>query len=273
MAVPLNSGYTPSGAAKIYYEEVGTGRPVLFCHAGVTDRRMWDPQFDNPVLGHRYIRSDMRGFGNSEWVAEAYRSHADILAVIEHLDLDDVVLVGCSMGGKAAMEVTVAAPERISGLVVIGAGEPGWEPPDGGYRPPQWDNLDPLWEAEDWDRLTEIDAEVWVVGVGRTRAETSDGVFQKVIEMDRTPIMTELDRDDYLGWMEPPIAERLDEISVPSLVVVGQYDLPDIVEGTDRLAKRISDQSRVVIADAAHLPSFEQPDAFNPLLESFLGSF
>ena len=125
VAVPLNSGYTPSGAAKIYYEEVGTGRPVLFCHAGVTDRRMWDPQFDNPVLGHRYIRSDMRGFGNSEWVAEAYRSHADILAVIEHLDLDDVVLVGCSMGGKAAMEVTVAAPERISGLVVIGAGEPG----------------------------------------------------------------------------------------------------------------------------------------------------
>ncbi len=55
--------------------------------------------------------------------------------------------------------------------------------------------------------------------------------------------------------------------------VVGQYDLPDIVEGTDRLAKRISNQSRVVIADAAHLPSFEQPEVFNPLLESFIGSF
>lgn len=266
------SGYARSGRADIYYETVGEGKPVVFCHAGVTDRRLWDPQFEDPVAGHRYVRSDMRGFGNSEWVAEPYQPHRDILAVIDHLDLDEMILVGCSMGGRATLELAVTIPDRVVGILVAGTGLPGWQPEGGGYTPPQWANLDPLWEAEDWERLATIDAEVWAIGVGREESDVDPAFVAEMIEMDLKPISTELERDEHMSWLEPSIEDRIDEIDVPAVVVVGEHDLPDLVTGTGHLADRIGAE-RHVLSGTAHLPSLERPDQFNPILTEFLASF
>ena len=271
MEMEFTSGYADSGRANIYYEETGTGRPVVFCHAGVTDRRLWDHQFASPIAGYRYIRSDMRGFGNSEWVAEPYQPHRDIRAVIDHLDLEDLVLVGCSMGGKASLELAVELGDRVDGIVVSGAGLPGWEPADGGYTPPQWADLDPLWEAEDWDEIVRIDAEVWAVGVGREKSEVDPGFVAKMMEMDLKPVTTELERDEYMSWADPPISHRIDQIQAPAMVVVGEHDLPDIVTSTGLLAERLG-AKRHVLAGTAHLPALETPGAFNRILEDFLTS-
>ncbi len=269
----LESGYIRSGAAEIYYEETGQGRPVLFAHAGVADRRMWDPQFADPVTGHRFIRSDMRGFGKSEWVAESYSPHSDLLAVIDALRLDEIILVGCSMGGRAVLEIAVSIPGRIAGLIVIGTGTPGWEPPDGWYMPPEYEGSEEIFKAGEWRKAAEIDARVWGVGVGRTWEQTNQEFLQRLIEMDLKPVTTEYERNDHMSWMEPPIAGRLDEIRVPTVVVVGEHDLPDIMAGTEHLAGLLSDQPLVVIPASAHLPSMEHPGVFNPLLESWLGRF
>jgi pimeloyl-ACP methyl ester carboxylesterase len=268
----LRSGFARSGKADIYYEDIGEGRAVVFCHAGVSDRRLWDPQFEAVLPDHRYVRSDMRGFGKSEWVPEPYSPHRDILAVIDHLGLDDVILVGCSMGGRAVMELAVTIPERVAGILVAGSGLPGWEPEDGGYTPPQWSNLDPLWEAEDWDAIARIDAEVWAIGVSREESEVDPGFIAKMVEMDREPIKTENERDKYMTWMEPPIAGRIDEIQAPAVVVVGEHDLPDLVTSTAHLAERLGAE-RHVLPGTAHLPSLETPEQFNLVLGSFLRSF
>jgi len=266
------SGFARSGKADIYYEETGEGRAVVFCHAGVSDRRLWDPQFSAVLPDHRYVRSDMRGFGTSEWVPEPYSPHRDILAVIDHLGLEDMILVGCSMGGRAVLELATTIPERVAGILVSGSGLPGWEPEDGGYTPPQWSNLDPLWEAEDWDAIARIDAEVWAIGVGREESEVDPGFIAKMMEMDIGPIKTEFERDKYMTWMEPPIAGRIDEIEAPAVVVVGEHDLPDLVTSTAHLANRLGAE-RHVLPGTAHLPSLETPEQFNQVLETFLRSF
>ena len=266
------SGFAKSGRADIYYEETGSGLPVVFCHAGVSDRRLWDPQFANPVPGFRYIRSDMRGFGNSEWVAEPYKPHRDIRAVIDHLDLESLLLVGCSMGGKATLELSAELGSRVPGIMVVGAGLPGWSPDDGGYTPPQWENLDPLWEAKDWDAIVGIDAEVWAVGMGREVSDVDPAFLALMMEMDLKAVTTELERDEYMTWMEPPISERMDEIEARATVVVGEHDLPDVVTSTGHLAERLGGE-RIVIPGTAHLPSLERPVEFNAILERFLGSF
>lgn len=270
--VSLQSGLARSGRADIHYETLGHGRAVVFCHAGVSDRRLWDPQFEARLSDHRYVRSDMRGFGNSQWVAEPYSPHRDILAVIEHLGLDDMILIGCSMGGRAVMELAVTIPERVAGILVSGSGLPGWEPEDGGYSPPQWSNLDPLWEAEDWDAIAKIDAEVWAIGVGREESDVDPGFIAKMVEMDLKPITTELERDEYMSWLEPPIAGRIDEIEAPAVVVVGEHDLPDLVTSTKLLAERLGADHHV-LPGTAHLPSLETPERFNQVLEAFLRSF
>lgn len=81
---------------------------------------------------------------------------------------------------------------------------------------------------------------------------------------------TEKERGELVEPFEPPVNEGLDEITVPTLTVVGAHDLPDMIESAEYLANRISDRSHVVIESAAHLPSLEQPEAFNRALRDFL---
>jgi pimeloyl-ACP methyl ester carboxylesterase len=77
---------------------------------------------------------------------------------MDHLDIDAAVVVGCSMGGGTAFDVTLASPERVTGPVVIGAGAPGFEVDD--YEPPQWPQVLKAYEAGRMARVAELDAEI-----------------------------------------------------------------------------------------------------------------
>ena len=207
-----------------------------------------------------------------EWVAEPYSPTTDVEAVVDHLALEDLVLVGCSMGGRIAMEIAVRRPQTVSALVIIGSGTPGWEPPDGFYKPPQYEGSEQIFMEGRWDEAVHLDAEVWGVGVGRDWEDTDAGFLERMMEMDRVPVQTEYERDEYNEWAEENMLKRVGEISVPTLVVVGEHDLPHVVTATDDLATRISDRPRVLIGASAHLPSMERPEVFNPIFEEFLRS-
>src|SRR5260370_28176638 len=83
----LPSGHAPSGTAKIYYEASGAGPDLVFVHAGVSDSRMWEPQFDAFASRFRVVRYDHRGFGKSKMPDEPYTLRDDLLNVIRHLGI------------------------------------------------------------------------------------------------------------------------------------------------------------------------------------------
>ena len=87
--------------------------------------------------------------------------------------------------------------------------------------------------------------------------------------MDRIPAATEAERNEYVETFDPPTNERLDDINTRTLVMVGSHDVPDLIESAYYLASRLSDQPVAVIKEAAHLPSFEQPESFNAALLAF----
>src|SRR5262245_26484937 len=119
------SAIAPSNGAMIAYDTAGEGDAVVFIHAGVADRRMWRHQLSAVPDGFRFVSIDLRGCGESDLPDEAFSNHDDVLAVMDHLAIDTTVLVGCSMGGGTAIDVTLPAPERVAGLVLIGTGAPG----------------------------------------------------------------------------------------------------------------------------------------------------
>src|SRR5260370_35885011 len=108
------SGYAPSDGAKIYFESAGAGPTVVFIHAGVWARRMWDPQFDFFARKFRVVRYDLRGFGKSEMPDLPYSNRGDLGNVLLPLKIDKAVLIGCSMGGSAAIDFTLENPERVT---------------------------------------------------------------------------------------------------------------------------------------------------------------
>ncbi len=266
-----NTGFAASGDGRIAYETAGEGMAVLFVHAGVADRRMWDPQFAAIPDGFRFVRIDLRGHGDSELGEVPFSNHDDVIAVLDHLGTDSAVVVGCSLGGGTAIDVALTAPDRVAGLLLVGTDSPGYEAEE--YEPPQWQELVRAFEAGDLERVAELDAEIWVIGHGRTLDDVDRSVFDLVVEMDRIPLSTETRRDQLTVRLDPARAERMDEISVPTMVAVGEHDLPDIRESAGHLAGALSHHELVVIPGAAHLPSLEQPEEFNRVLIGFLRSF
>src|SRR5258708_7557413 len=101
------AGYAPAAGAEIYFERFGEGKPVVFAHAGVADRTMWEPQIQTFAQGHTVVVFDARGYGRSRSDAGSYQLADDVYAVIDHLELRSATLVGCSRGGAACLDAAI----------------------------------------------------------------------------------------------------------------------------------------------------------------------
>lgn len=239
----------------------------MFIHAGVADSRMWNPQFKSVPDGFQFVRVELRGFGHTKIPKEPYTDCEDVLAVMDHLGIDKSVMVGCSVGAEAALDLATFAPYRLSGLVLIGASAPGFKPPSAEYRSPLWPAAVEAFEAGDLERVAELDAEIWVVGQGRKRSQVDSEVFDLVEEMDLAALKTETKREER---RKAPHLEALPHVDIPALIVVGEHDLPQLIEAAEHLEDSFDHASRVLVEEAAHFPSLEQPEAFNRAFFAFL---
>jgi len=233
---------------------------------------MWDPQWKTFSRSHRVVRYDQRGFGRSPIRPGRFSNARDLLDLIEQQALESVALVGVSMGGRIALEVSLARPELIEALVLVGAGLPGHE----------WSaEMKAADEAEeaalacgDLDEAVEVTLRTWVDGPRRRPEDVDPEVRARVAEMQRRayelqlPVWETVEEEPLVG----DVATRLGEVRARTLVVVGEEDMPDMHQIADRLMREIPDARRASIADTAHVPSLERPREFDALVLPFLQS-
>ena len=253
---------------EFHIEDSGSGAPILFLHAGVADSRMWRDQMT--LDGYRCIAFDQRGFGRTPFVAEPYSHRGDAVEVLDQLEIPSAVVVGCSIGASAAMQLAIENGNRVEGLVLVGAYPSGWVPPGGLDDNPLEEEAERAAEAGDFGRVLEIDYEMWLVGYGRTEDEIEPEVRELFMEMNRNPVVNQAERFAHFRPPDYKINDRLHEIDVATGVVVGAHDEDPILAASKYLADSLSDRDVVVIDGAAHLPSLEQPKPFNDALRSFL---
>jgi pimeloyl-ACP methyl ester carboxylesterase len=268
---PMNDGFAPAGDHWLYYQENGSGEPVIFLHAGVADSRMWLAQLEAVPEGHRFIAYDQRGFGKTKVGDESGRPHRDVLAILDYFSIDEAVIVGCSMGGGIAIDLALENPDRVKALGLVGAGSPGFEPEGGHYEPPQWPKAVEAFKAGDLERVAELDYEMWMIGHGRDAADMDHSLKDLFLAMDLTALQSEAKRDG-LTEPGPDRASGFRGLSKPIRAIVGEYDLPDVVAAAHDIAKKKSGETAVVIPDSAHLPSIQNPEAFNDAIFRFLDS-
>jgi 3-oxoadipate enol-lactonase len=233
---------------------------------------MWEPQWETFQQSHRVVRYDLRGFGRSPIEPGSYSHASDLIDLIEKQDLSKTSLVGVSMGGRVALEVSIARPELVEALVLVGAGFPGHD----------WSaEMNAADEAEmaaltrgDLDAAVEVSLRTWVDGPGRNPEDVDPEVRALVAEMQRRAY--ELQIPVWETAEEKPLvtdlSERVGEVGAPTLVLVGEEDLPDMHEIADRLERELPDARRASIADTAHVPSLERPREFDQLVLPFLQS-
>lgn len=259
-----------AGGCDVAWEAAGEGPAVVFVHAGICDGRMWDDQWDVVTSGRRAVRFDLPGAGASPAVDRPYDAVAVASGVLDLAGVDRAVLVGASMGGAIAVQMALTHPERVAGLVLVGAGVSGFEGRKVAQEKVLAAALEAAAAAGNADAVLELDLRLWVDGIGRGAAALP-AVRERVRSMDR--IIQANERAHPNGKWEsvgPPAAERLSTVDVPTLVAVGAFDVPRLREAARFLAREIRAARFVLYPDAAHFPSMELPDAFNRDLLSFL---
>ena len=261
-------GRTATGIA---YEVAGSGPPIVLVHSGVADRRMWDPHWDALRAGHRVVRYDARGYGESLPPIGSWSQHGDLLAVLDELAIGRAHLIGESMGAGIVVEAALARPEAVASLVLAA--------PGGALLGSPSDDLQAVWRQEvaaldagDIEAAVEVNLRAWVDGPSRPPEAVDPGLRAFVATMQRDAFeLPEWDPDDAPETeLSPPAAARLAEIDCWTLVVVGEADQPAVVEVATDLAARVRGSRLVSWPDVAHMVSLERPADFRRLVLDFV---
>jgi pimeloyl-ACP methyl ester carboxylesterase len=251
----------------LFYELSGEGRPVAFIHGFTLDHRAWEPQMDALRPTHRVLRYDERGFGQSAEPTEAYSHADDLAALLDYVGTPRADVVGLSIGTMHALELALSYPERVRSLVLVGPAGLGAID----FPPEVSQMFARIRQAAETDGI-DAAKRVWRAG----------GWFAPALENPKAATALDTMLASYSGWhwqnsnpvraVSPPIHTRLAEITCPTLVIVGERDLPYDHQITDILCESVPDCRRSVIAGAGHLPNLEAPEAFNEALVRFIAS-
>ncbi len=247
------------------YEVAGDGPAVVLVHGFGLDMRMWDPQVGPLADRFRVVRYDCRGFGASGPFDPAvpYTHAGDLVALLDHLDIGEAVLIGLSFGGRVALQAALADPARVRGLVLLDAVLDGVP-----------------WDPESARALDEVARQVQEAGVlaGReawlahplfaAARERPDLAAALAAMVAGYPGQHWLGQDPHRETRRP--IDVLEGICMPALVAVGERDVPGFREMSAALARRIPGAAYRVVAGAGHMVNMEQPAATNDLLISFV---
>ena len=257
-----------AGDAALEVTRTGAGPRAVLLHAGIADSRMWRGLVPALEPTHEVLRYDLRGYGRTALPPGPFRHVDDLAAVIAATGGGPVDLVGASLGGRVALDLALEKPQLVRSLVLLGAVVAGFEPDVD--PPPLWDDMVDAHRAGDLDRLADVEARTWLADPDGKRVPPE--LLDLVREMDRIALANE--RSGVAEELEPELAavERLAELRVPVLVVVGELDQPDIHLAADLLAHEVTGARRVVVPDTAHLPALERPEAVGDLVAEFLSS-
>ena len=252
--------FTDSGSARLAYDVSGPENPRArraMLHAGVTDRRSWQPLADVLSERHRCVRYDARGYGETTYEPEAGWSPVeDAVAVLDAAGAESAVVVAGSMGGAVALDLALAHPDRVRALVLIGSAVRGAPYPE--ITDPQTADLvaraETAEEAEDWDEVNRLEAWIWLDGPTAEEGRVG-GCGPRAVPGD------ERARPPRRGPGRAGAGRRrlatAGRHQVPVLVLVGRLDVEDIRSVDEGLAERLPDARLLWLDGVAHLPHFE----------------
>jgi pimeloyl-ACP methyl ester carboxylesterase len=265
---------TTDDHVRLYYEEVGSGIPVVFVHEFAGDYRSWEPQVRYFARRYRAIAFNARGYPPSDVPAPgpAYsqaRAAADIRCVLDALKIDKAHVVGLSMGGLAVLHFGLTYPERARSLLVGGAGYGSERGEREKFRTEASTIADRL-EREGMARF----AEAYAYGPTRVQFEGKDprgfAEFKAMLAEHSatgsigTQLGVQRERPSLFD-----LEDKLKALKVPMLVVTGDEDWPCLVPNL-YLKRVCTSAALLVLPNSGHAVNLEEPGLFNAALADFL---
>ncbi|MEZ5776734.1 MAG: alpha/beta fold hydrolase [Paracoccaceae bacterium] len=245
MPEPVASGMAPVNGIEMYYATYGSGDPVLLIHGGLGNADIWAAQVADLMKDHLVIVADSRGHGRSTRNEEPFGYDlmaSDYLALLDHLEIEKVDLVGWSDGGIIGLDIAMSHPERLDHLYAQAANittdgvDPAVEsdPVFGSYIE---------WMADDYARLSPT-------------PDQFDGFVAQISEMWATQP----------NWSDAEVAA----ITVPTAVVAGEHDEAILRAHTEKIASLIPGAKLEILPGVSHFAMLQAPEEYNASVRAFI---
>jgi len=259
------SGYIHVTEGKLYFETAGEGKEtIVFIHDGLVHGEVWDNSFSTFSDQFRVVRYDRRGYGRSPQPEKNYSNIEDLYQVFTFLNIDKAILIGMSAGGGLAIDLTLQHPEKVSALIVVGAVVSGF-----GYSDHMLTRGGRLTAADyaDPERLLSYFVKEDPYEIAPQNKEVREKLW---VLMQKYPQNIDFAKNRLAVQPERPAIDILNEIQIPTLIVVGEFDIPDVFVHAGAIESGIPFAQRIIIQNAGHLVPLEQPDIFNQQVSNFL---
>jgi pimeloyl-ACP methyl ester carboxylesterase len=265
---------TTGDGIRLYCEETGTGRPVIFVHEFAGDLRSWEPQVRHFGRRYRAVTFNARGYPPSD-VPESLSAYSqtraadDIKAVLDHFAIDRAHIVGLSMGGFATLHFGFRHPDRALSLCVAGCGY-GAEPEQRARFRAEAEAIAGLLKSTEMPAF----AEKYAYGPTRVQFENKDprgfAEFKRMLGEHstlgsaNTQLGVQRERPSLYD-----LVEDMKLLTVPTLVLAGDEDWPCLLPGI-LMKKSIPSAALVVMPNCGHAINLEAPDEFNRIVGEFM---
>jgi 3-oxoadipate enol-lactonase len=261
--IEKHSGYLDVGGSKIYYEECGAGAAVVLLHDGLLHSVTWDAEWEPLCRKYHAVRYDRRGYGKSDLPKSQFSPTEDLYALLAHLNIGHAILVGNSSGGALAIDFALAHPDMVEGLFLIGPVvdgmdvSPAFEERGSKNNAPLADG-DVKAAAENWSK------DPYILGEGHEAARKR--LYEVLVDNPQNLKHT----GEFQIHNSPPSVSRLAEIHVPTLILVGEFDISDVHAHAGAIESGIPGAERDIIINAGHLIQLEQPDILLERISRFV---
>lgn len=260
-AIAVDSAISADGVS-IAYEVRGKGEPTLvFVHGWSNNRGVWDAQTKHFSQKYKVVTLDLAGFGESgsnrsDWTMQSFSK--DVFAVVEKLRLEQVVLVGFSMGGPVVIEASKIMPERILGLVLVDILQ------DIEDKTPQ-KNIDGL--IANWREIFTDEERIPELFPAEMNPELIDKYISMAFYAPKIGWWESI--EDFFRWSNEECIESLQALQVPLMSINSDYMSINV----EAFQKYIPSHQLKTISTISHLVIWEAPDEFNRLLAEAVQEF
>ena len=246
---------------RLYYQECGSGpQAVVLVHDGVLDSSAWDVVWPEFCKHFHTIRYDRPGYGRSPVATGGYYATDDLSAILHHLQLKRVAIVGSSHGGEISINFTLDHPGMVDRLVLVGAVVGGM--PYTKHFMERGDALGkPLEKGDVKGAIAAAVKDKYLISPGNDAAKKRMAGILSANPQDLTHPELELP--------VKPALPRLGEIHIPTLLLVGDADIPDVHVHAGAIEAGIPSARLVVISDVGHLMYLEKPAEFSRIIIEF----
>jgi pimeloyl-ACP methyl ester carboxylesterase len=231
---------------------------------------MWDDQFQEFSKHYKVLRYDTRGHGKSAVPSgEEYTDPDDLINLMRYLNINHAHVIGLSMGGSIAIDFTLSYPEAVDSLVVVDSTLNGYT-----WTEKYGESLSSIWTTCKEKGLETAKAQWLDFEIFCSESENPNAYqgLKEIID-DYSGIHFLYDVPGYRVKMkDPPIAKRLADIHVPTLVIVGEHDSLDFHIIADLIVDEAPNARKYVIPRVRHMANMEDPVTFNREVLDFLSS-